>query len=66
MTKEELQIVTTIKTHFKSPPKKECIGFIVANRVPSGVDIQNLKKQFMRDFGADLIVKSNTHKHIAI
>lgn len=57
------QIVTTIKTHFKSPPKKECYGFIVANRVPSGTDVQNLKKRFIRDIGANLIVKSNTYTH---
>jgi hypothetical protein len=57
------QIVTTIKTHFKSPPKQACYAFIVANRVPSGTDIQNLRKKFMRDIGADLIVKSNTYTH---
>jgi hypothetical protein len=57
------QIVTTLKTHFKSPPKRECLGFIIANRVPSGADIQNLKKNFIRDFGQDLIIKSNTYTH---
>ncbi len=57
------QIVTTLKTHFKSPPIKECIGFIVANRVPSGADIQNLKKSFIKDYGRDLIIKSNTYTH---
>lgn len=58
------QILTTIKKHFKSPPKKECFGFIVANRVPSGTDVQNLRKKFKRDIGADLIVKSSVHTHI--
>ena len=57
------QIVTTIKEHFKSLPKRECYGFIVANRVPSGTDVQNLRKKFVRDIGADLIVKSNTYTH---
>ena len=57
------QIATTIKQHFKSPPKQECFGFIVANRVPSGTDVQNLRKKFRRDIGADLIVKSSTYTH---
>lgn len=57
------QLVTTIKKHFKTPPKKECFGFIVANRVPSGTDVQNLRKKFVRDVGADLIIKSSIHTH---
>jgi uncharacterized protein (UPF0297 family) len=57
------QIVTTLKKHFKSPSKKECVGFIVASSVPTGANAQNLRKTFMRDYGRDLIIKSNTYTH---
>ena len=58
------QIVTTITKHFKSPPKKNNYAFIVSSSVPSGgTEAQNLRKEFIKKYGVDLIIKNNIIKH---
>ena len=57
------QIVTTITKHFKSPPKKNNYAFIVSSSVPSGTEAQNLRKEFIKKYGVDLIIKNNFIKH---
>jgi hypothetical protein len=57
------QIVTTITKHFKNPAKENNYGFIVSSSVPSGTEAQILRKEFIRKYGADLIIKNNIIKH---
>lgn len=57
------QIVTTIHKHFKKPPKQNVHAFIVASKVPTGADAQNLRKNFIKNHGVDLLIKSNYLKH---
>ncbi len=57
------QIVTTITKHFKSPPKKNNYAFIVSSNVPSGAEAQNLRKEFIKKYGVDLIIKNNLLKY---
>ena len=57
------QIITTITKHFKSPPKKNNYAFIVSSSVLSGTEAQNLRKEFIKKYGVDLIIKNNIIKH---
>lgn len=57
------QIVTTITKHFKNPAKENNYGFIVSSSVPSGTEAQILKKEFIKKYGADLIIKNVIIKH---
>ena len=58
------QILITIQKHFKNPPKQNVYGFIVASKVPTGAGAQNLRKDFVKKHGVDLIIKSNFLKFI--
>lgn len=57
------QIVTTITKHFKNPPKNRNYGFIISSSVPSGAEAQNLRKEFIKKYGVDLIIKNNLIKY---